>query len=278
MNRLLTACLVLLSIGAWTGCSTLPDTAATPPAPPQITGLGNTFTISLAADSWPHLVKKAKPAFSWNGQDLLWIQTDAQGRPRFILDEAYTFQPTNEPLQWVLLNPIQVGGNIDDPGCETPRFFYSGLNLHAVLTVQDQAPPCHNDGTKDSYAIRLDAAKAFGTVYEIGWQRETSRGIGHPDYGRRIYVLRDATNQWHFLGEGPEEGAEQGATTNLKSRVIWESNGSNSLPQIRFREEDTNYPSTSANDTNAPSPRVTHHEYVLSGPFPAPLQPVPAPR
>lgn len=276
MNRPFTVCLVLLSIGVWTGCSTTTQTDATPP---QITGLGKAFTISLAANSWPRLVKKAKPTFSWNGQDLLWIQTNSLGEPRFVLNEAYTYQPTNEPLKWVLLKPIQVGGNIDDPDCETPRFFYSGQNLRTVLTVQDQAPPFHNDGTRDSYAIRLDTAKGFGTVYEIGWQRELSRGNAHPDYGRRIYVLRDATNEWHFLGEGPEEGAERGYQTNLKSRVIWESSSSNSLPlQIRFHEEDTNYPGTSADDTKAPPPRVTHHEYVLSGKFPASLQPAPAPR
>ena len=274
MKPLLTLCFALLSVGVWTGCSTPTKTARTQPAPPQITSLGKAFTISLAADSWPRLVKKAKPTFSWNGQDLLWIQTDAQGRPRFILDEAYTYQPANGPLKWVLLNAIQVGGNVDDPDRETPRFFYSGLNLHAVAEIHQQAPPANDSGYRGTYAVALDTARQFGTVYEIGWQREMSTGTAHPDYGRRIYVLRDSTNNWHFLGEGPEEGAEHGGSTTLKSRVIWENSGSNSLPlQIRFHEENTNFPNTSADEINPPPPGVTHREYVLAGPFPAALQP-----
>jgi len=51
-------------------------------------GLGNGFSIRLAANSRPALIQKAEPALAWNGRDMLWIERDTHGQPQFVLDKA----------------------------------------------------------------------------------------------------------------------------------------------------------------------------------------------
>lgn len=261
--------LALVLSGGLVGCSTTPPAAKTkvfdysaggdsPVADGVvIQSLGKDFSIRASADSWPALVQKLKPTFAWNGCDLMWIQNDKGGEPRFILDEAYIYQPTNQPRQWVLLAEERSVPN-EDLRQEIPEFFYSMNNLHGVAPCSNAMPASADVGGKGNYAVAIGTHRQLGTVYEIGWQREMSVGSGLAAYGRRIYVLKDRGNTWHFLGEGPEEGWERGGGCMVESRVIWGNSKTNNLPfQIRFHREETTSPyNSSADDTNRP-PDVT---------------------
>jgi hypothetical protein len=188
-----------------------------------------------------------------------------------VLDEAYLYQPTNEPRQWILLQEgSHEASNANAP--ESPRFFYSNQNFHAVATLHDRLPPIMDDaGERGDYAIALDNSRQFGTVYEIGWQCEMGTGTAHPCYGRRIYVLHDHNDHWQFLGEGPAEGAERGGATTLESSVIWSDTSSNATaPQILIQSEDTTLPWANEGDTNAPPAVTITNDYLLRGGFPAP--------
>jgi len=222
-----------------------------------VTDLGGATFIHAAAASWPALVAKVKPTFAWNGGDLMWIEQDTNGRPQFVLDEAYLYQPTNQPRQWVLLRTSTPKMSRPDVRHEEPRFFYSDFNWFTVATLQKTVP--HSDHG-ENYAVAIATHRQQGTVYEIGWQREMSVGSGHAEYGRRIYIFRDRANHWHFLGEGPEEGWERGGGNTVESKVVWENSLTNDLPfQIRFHCEETTSPYNNSTDdtyTNTP-PSVT---------------------
>ncbi|MHB8519948.1 MAG: hypothetical protein ACYDH9_04235 [Limisphaerales bacterium] len=269
-------CLVLVLSGGLLGCSTAPsegtgttlfDYSIGDSSIPQgvvVQGLGKSFSVRTSADSWPTLIQKVKPRFAWNGCDMMWVGNDKRGQPQFILDEAYIYQPTNHPRQWVLLKDKHVP--YEDLHQESPSFFYSCLNLRSVATLRDTVP--HSDHGED-YASAIATNRKMGTVYEIGWQREMGVGTAHPEYGRRIYVLRDQKNQWHFLGEGPEEGQMRGGGTTVESRVVWDDSKTNDLPvQIQFHC--IHYDADDGRDgTNHPPDVVTTNEYVLEGKFPA---------
>jgi len=121
-----------------------------------------------------------------------------------------------------------------------------------------------------NYAVVKAANQRYGVVYEIGWQDEMSDGNAHPEESRRIYVFKDNANHWHFLGEGPEEGAERGGWDIVKSQVVWDDSKTNELPlQIKFHRESTVYATGYEDDTNRPADVVTTNDYVLAGKFPA---------
>jgi hypothetical protein len=62
----------------------------------------------------------------------------------------------------------------------------------------------------------------------------------------------------------------------VESQVVWDDSKTNELPlQIKFIEEDTEYPiGYEADDTNRPPDVTTTNEYVLAGKFPAQLRKV----
>jgi hypothetical protein len=240
-----------------------------------VTDLGGGTFIHAAADSWPALVAKVKPMFAWNGCDLLWIEPDTNGQPQFVLDEAYLYQPTNQPRQWVLLRSITPKMGPPEVRPEAPRFFYSRYNLFTVATLQKTVP--HSDHG-DNYAVAISTNRRQGVIYEIGWQREMSIGTAHPEYGRRIYLWKDRAAHWHFVGEGPEEGWARGGGQTVTSRVVWQDSKTNASPfQIRFHCEETTLPDNVSADDSNPSdpPYVTIcTDYVLEGQLPAIRQPV----
>lgn len=233
-----------------------------------VTDLGGGGFIHAGADSWLALVEKVKPTFAWNGCDMMWIEKDKRGQPLFVLDEAYLYEPTNQPRQWVLLRNSTPKMSEGDLRPEAPKFFYSTYNLLAVAALQDAVP--HSDHG-DNYAVAISTSRKFGTVYEIGWQREMSVGSGHAEYGRRIYVLRDRTNKWHFLGEVPEEGGGKGGGSTVQARVVWNAASTNKLKlQIRFHAEQLTSPYNFGEDeTNIPPYLTVCSEYVLAGDFPS---------
>ncbi|HTB86239.1 MAG TPA: hypothetical protein VK742_21505 [Candidatus Sulfotelmatobacter sp.] len=287
MKFKLILCLALVLSSGFLGCSTIspatktevldyandnsPDTEEV-----EVTDLGNCFSIRLAADSWPALVRKTKPRFAWSGCDLMWIETNQQGELQFTLDEAYVYQPTNQPLQWVLLDektnvPYKDGNRVD------PRNFDSCLNLRAVAPLRDDIPRVQNDGgERGNYAVTTGTNPRHGSVYQIGWQREMGASPAHPEYERRIYLFQDRLNDWHFLGEGPEQGEERGAENAVQSQVEWIEAAKHEPPlKIKFHVETRISPREwdySADDTNYPPDEYKTNNYVLAGPFPAKFQ------
>lgn len=236
-----------------------------------MTDLGNNFSVRESANSLPALIQKTKPTFAWNGCDMMWIGTDQRGNLEFILDEAYIYQPSNQPRQWVLLkNKTNI--RYEDLHQESPRFFYSCMNLYALAPLLDQIPPVQNDaGERGNYAVMIGTNQHYGSIYEVGWQKEMCVGTAHPDYGRRIYLFKDRSNKWHFLGEGPEEGWSRGGGNSLQSKVVWDGSGQYPF-EISFRSEEVFSPiGYSADDTNRPPDVTTTNEYVLAGKFPAQL-------
>lgn len=146
--------------------------------------------------------------------------------------------------------------------------------MRAVANLQDSKPLPSDGGYYGSYAVVKSANPRYGDVYEIGWQGEMSVGIAHPTYSRRIYLFKDKAGRWHFLGEGPEEGAEHGGWDIVEARVIWGDSKTNELPlQIKFRRETDTLPAGyAADDANRPPDEVVTNNFVLAGKFPARLQ------
>ena len=277
-------CLALILSGGLFGCSTNPPAAKTqildysigdsPAAGIVITGLGKSFSIRESADSWPALIQKTKPIFAWNGCAMMWIETDQRGQPKFILDEAYVYQPTNQPRQWILVRDERTEKNQAVWKDENWWRQFGNYNLHAEINLQDVKPPSEDDGYYGNYAVVKSANRHFGVVYEIGWQDEMSDGNGHPIYSRRIYLFKDSKNHWHFLGEGPAEGAQRGGEDIVESSIEWSNSKPNEIPlQIHIQCELTESPiGYEADDTNRPPDVTTTNEFVLADKFPAQLQ------
>lgn len=241
-----------------------------------ITGLGKSFSIRASADLWPALVKMVKPTFAWNGCDMMWIERDTNAQPKFILDEAYIYQPTNQSRQWVLVKDDRAENWSAESSREDWWQQSGNYNLRADLPLQKAISDAADNGDRGNYAIIKSANERLGTVYEIGWQREMSSGNGLADYGRRIYVWEDRSNHWHFLGEGPEEGSAKGGYNTVESQVVWNATSTNKPPlKIRFHCEDVTTPySLDADDTNPPPDVAIYTDWMLSGRFPAKCQPV----
>ena len=273
--------LALVLSGGLFGCSTTPPAAETKvfdyssdpieSGAGKIDGLGKSLSIREEADSWLALVQKVKPTFAWNGCDMMWIENDTNGEPQFILDEAYIYQPTNQPLRWVLLDTR------DAPFDE----WYGevmGRNLRGVATLHKTVPVADNDaGVIGDYAVAKSINSKFGTVYEIGWQKLMANGSCLCEDNRRLYVWKDRANQWRFIGEGigdstGKSGIEDDGIS-VDARVVWVKSKTNDLPfQIQFVCQNCE---TEASDAPNFVPRpglVTYDEYILAGTFPAPLR------
>jgi len=199
---------------------------------------------------------------------MMWIETDQCGLPKFILDEAYVYQPTNQPRRWILVKDERTEKNwLDEDWWRQ----FGNCNSHSEINLQDVKPSPSDGGYYGDYAIVKSTNKHCGAVYEIGWQDEMSDGNAHPIFGRRIYLFKDKNNHWHFLGEGPKEGAERGWEITVESSVEWDNSKTNKIPlQIQLRCEDTEYPvGYEADDTNRPPDVTRTNEYLLAGKFPA---------
>jgi hypothetical protein len=241
-----------------------------------ITGLGKAFSTRVSADSWPALVQKLKPTFAWNGCDMMWIERDISAQPKFILDEAYIYQPTNQSRRWILVKDDRTESWSALWSREDWWRQFGNYNLRADIPLQKTIPDAADNGDRGNYAVIKSANERLGTVYEIGWQREISPGNGLADYGRRIYVWEDRSNHWHFLGEGPEEGSAKGGYNTVELQVLWNATSTNKPPlQIRFHCEDVTTPyNVDADDTNPPPDVTIYSDCMLAGRFPAKCQPV----
>lgn len=230
--------------------------------PGQINGLGKRLSIRVAASSWPELLAKVQPAFAWNGCDMLWIEKDTNGQPLFVLDEAYLYQRTNGPPQWVLLNEN------DDAPYDEDYGEVMGRNLRGVAKLQKSVPVADNDaGIIGDYTVVLSTNSRFGTVYEIGWQQLMANGTCLCENNRHLYLFEDMAQQLHFIGEGPgvgnsKDGANQGSSYDMTANVVWLTN---SPAQIRFviRYED-DYWTGPNGDSRQDRSLITYQDAVLS--------------
>ena len=141
--------------------------------------LGYGFSIRAAANSWPDLVQKLKPAFVWNGRDMIWIETSRDGRPRFVLDEAWFYKPPDQPGQWVLVSD---GVTAEDYVEHGPEEGWWGQYRYPskVVPLLDAIP---STGHIENYAVIKDRRRGAGAVYEIGWAGEEGRGRTIPNPG-----------------------------------------------------------------------------------------------
>src|SRR5690242_6621280 len=232
-----------------------------------LNGLGRCLSIRVEADSRQALIEKTKPAFVWNGRDMMWVEKDKNGQPEFILDEAYIYQPTYQPPRWVLLDT-------QDAPFDEWYGAVMGNNLHGVAPLHRTVPVADNDaGVIGDYAVIKSANPRFGTVYEIGWQKLMANGTCLCEFNRRLYILHDRKDRWHFLGEGPAEGHGHNGNTIVESKVVWNDLMTNEIPlQLQFHCIDTSHDNQGEHVTNSPPDVFTTNDYVLAGNFPAQLQ------
>ena len=194
--------------------------------------------MRAGAASWLQLVAETKPTFIWlmEGQEccLMWIGDDGHGRPRFMIDRAFQYQPdAKSPPRWVLLaaqselNWVNEEDQVEDS------------NLGPItISLRDAAPELQDDGTaNESYAFVKAADPNLGRVYEIGWQTEytSNSGTMHLRYLRHLYVFQDSAGNWRFLGEGPFSGIgwgafRMGSEERVEVRVVWRSASQGELP------------------------------------------------
>lgn len=274
----------LVLSGGLFGCSTTEtkifNTASDDGLPEVINYLGRFYSVRSSADSWPALVRQVKPAFAWNGCDMMWIQYGSNGQPRFILDQAYCYQATNQPLQWILVKVEKFDHDYTNDEAwlmDGAWRQFGNCNLRSEIPLQKSVPDAADNGDQGDYAVIKSANPHYGVVYEIGWQRNMSAGNGLADYGRRIYVWEDRADHWHFLGEGPEEGSERGDESEVESKVVWDNSPTNGLPfQIRFHDAETTYPYTAVAaddvDTNNPESVTICYDSALVAELPAKYQ------
>ncbi len=205
---------------------------------------------------------------------MMWIEKSTNSQPQFELDEAYIYQPANQPLRWVLLDTHN-----DAPFDE----WYGevmGNNLHGVANEQKTVPVAKNDADEiGEYAVVKSIHPRFGTVYEIGWQKLMSNGTCLCEDNRRLYVLQDPAGDWHFIGEGVGEGhgksgGQTGEFNTAESRVVWTGLKNQDVPvQIQFIQKTTWMEWAGDGDAFVPRPDwTTYDEYVLAGKFPAALR------
>lgn len=276
------ALLLLAATPAFASAISAPDVGANlaSSAPVSIATLGPSFTIRVAADSWVQLLAQTRPNFTWNGQDLLWIAPDANGRPVFTLDQAYLYAPEHQPGRWVLLaeHPQPKPSYSSDD-----RYLDGQISLRRrVLTLSDALPRPHDGGSFDGggYAIIKSANPNFGVIYEICWDEEMGNGTGLPQFHKLLYLLQDLSGRWQFLGEGPEvgtgkTGGNSNQTDSARVSVIWpEPASTEASVEIRFVCERTR-DEWSVEDDPGFKPRPTFvicEDYALAGPFPAQLR------
>jgi len=234
---------------------------------PVLKEIGEGVSIGAEADSWEALVEKVQPAFTWAGRDMLWIEQDEQGNPRFTLDGAYVFQPEGKPARWVLL---AFGDGAD------PRGFSLNYIRRTARLYEENKMPVHDGGSGD-YAVVKSHHPAAGTLYEIGWESIRSAGSSVATEERRLYLLRDGNGRWHFVGEGVGPGVSKfgynvTCLRSVESAVTW--TGVPDRPvRIEFTVRDSRIEGGEMPEDRVPRRRRDEYSRaVLAGRMPAALQ------
>jgi hypothetical protein len=231
----------MLSVFFIIGCASTDGQEKRTPSPPQVLkGLGNRLKIRLEADSWPELCEKAKPTFTWNGKDMMWIIEEADGKTIFKMNRAFIFEPTGERPRWILL--YEQNGEHDNWYREL-----SGQSLEGIAHL-NKGKPVHDSGA-GHYAIIFAQNDNRGIMYEVGWQDQMGEGTNRSQGERRLYVLKEITGKWFFMGEGPSECSAKGLnfreyfSSSFRANVIWKPDRNPPCKinfQVRFNDFDNN--------------------------------------
>ena len=70
---------------------------------------------------------------------MMWIESDTNGQPQFVLDEAHVYRPTNQTPRWVLLKS-EKGKSPNDhrvADSQSPLWLESRLYFPAVAKLQN---------------------------------------------------------------------------------------------------------------------------------------------
>jgi hypothetical protein len=114
------------------------------------------------------------------------------------MDRAFGYQAEDGKIQWILLaTPVDENLNRELSGYP--------LRGMAGLVTKQPAIRCDGCGSGD-WAMVLSTKSDQGTVYQIGWEGILGGGTGHEIVEKLLYVLKDKSGQWRFIGEGPSNG------------------------------------------------------------------------
>jgi hypothetical protein len=164
--------------------------------------LGDQIHVRRKAGSLAELVRATKPAFVWNDADMLWIERDEHGRPRFSVNHAYELDGAES---WVLLDAS------DD-------YVAAGL----VDYVREQT---------SGQVISTDSH--HGSVYLLTWPSRHMTGTGPVDCTRHVLLLCDRKQKWRFIGEGLGTIDGRASTKRIRTEatyaVSWDESAENPI-------------------------------------------------
>ncbi|MGA2233219.1 MAG: hypothetical protein ABSH22_20140 [Tepidisphaeraceae bacterium] len=170
---------------------------------PQANGLPGGLIIRRQAEDFDAMVRQTKPDFVWNGADMLWITHDASGKPGFTMDHAYMVELTGQSKKTCCLFSCDGYALAGGDGPEYPFTFESAAQSEKI--AQDSK---------------------WGAVYQARWPSVGDMGSGCDRDTRNIFLLCDAKNQWHLLGDGPfanshQNGSGDSTVETVKADVRW---------------------------------------------------------
>ena len=205
--------------------------------------LGRQIHIRRRATSLTALVHETRPTFVWGNGDMLWVERDEQGKPRFSLNRAYELDGSGG---WVLL---------DAPA----DYVATGL----VDYMREQTP---------GEVISTDAHRR--SVYLLVWPSRHMTGTGPVDCTRQILLLCDRQGKWHFVGEGVGTIDGRASTKRIRTevsyKVSWNDSNDSPLQVTATRIAFIIAHNVERDDTTTFRSR---RDYTLSGKIPAEFTP-----
>jgi hypothetical protein len=205
--------------------------------------LGDAIHIRRTAPSLAALVRQTRPTFVWGDADMLWIERDEHGRPRFSLNRGYELDGSGG---WVLLDT-------------RPEFVAAGL----VDYVREQTA-----------GQILSTDPHHGSVYLLTWPAHHMTGTGPVDCTRQVLLLSDRQGKWRFIGEGVGTMDGRASTKRIRTevsyKISWKDADDNPLTVEATRTAFIISHNVERDDTTTFRSR---RDYVLSGKIPAEFTP-----
>jgi hypothetical protein len=199
--------------------------------------------VRRKAGSLAELVRTTRPTFVWNDSDMLWVERDDQGKPRFSLNHAYELDGLRG---WVLLDA---------------RGDYVAEGLVDYLREQTAGQV-------------ISADPHHGSVYLLNWSSHHMTGTGPVDCTREILLLCDRKQKWHFIGEGVGTIDGRASTKRIRTevsyKVSWVDSAENPLSIQATRTAFIIAHNAERDDTTTFRSR---RDYTLSGKIPGEFTP-----
>jgi len=221
--------------------------------------------IRTTADSFAKLVAATKPDFSWGDCYLMWVHDGNTDHPGFELSRAWLLQKPAEKPQCILLETdkdlrLTLYNQLGDDA--------RGLFIPTTIRLGQPKEDFGDGDLAGNYTRVLASDKDHGTVYEIGWQGEMNGGTGHPILEMMLYVCKDTTGKWHFVGEGPSLLGSRGGNASQTAQIVW-NKSSPAGTSILFTAENTEYDPFANEPEHDPLPdRDEYQDAVLDGTSP----------